>query len=144
MIIDTMFSNNGIDQKYINDIRIGHSLVIVEKTTNSNILDDWQEPREFILRKIDQTTLHNSADFNESYSANVLVGECGTKLIIDDSMGIPMIEGYEVYPNFQSYFYLHGKRVKEVTARVKKEVNYIKRYQSFKKKIIDQNPEKLI
>ena len=139
-----LFENNGIDQNYISNMKPGNKIVIVEKKSKSNILDDWQEPREFTLKIVGETTLHNSADYNETYPAEVLIGECGTELVIDSSMGIPIVDGYDIYLNYQSYFRIHGKIVSNVISRVKKEVKYINMYQSFKKKIVEEKPEKLI
>ena len=144
MDISGLFENNGINQNFINSMKPGNSIIIVEKKTKSNILDDWQEPKEFILNRIEETTLHNSADYNEIYSAEVLIGECGTELVINSSMGIPMVDDYDIYLNFQSYFGIHGKRVSEVTNRLKKEIKYVKSYQAFKKSMIENKPEKLI
>jgi hypothetical protein len=123
----------------------GDTLVIVEKSCNPNeCLYDWNKPFEFILLKQDKILKCNPSDYNDVFEMPVLVGVDGTTLEIDNSFGVPIVDNYDIYLNFQSYFDKIDKSTQEAIKNIKIEAEYIKSYQTFKKKIIQDYPEKLI
>ncbi len=143
--VKNLFENNGITQRFINEMKQGDKIIVVKKNSSQwSRLHDWTEPFEFVLDKRDTKLMHNSADHYETYNVPVLIGEDGTELVVDDGFGIPMVKDYEIYLNYQGYFDKIGESVNEAIRNIKIEAKYIKSYQAFKKKMIQEKPEKLI
>jgi len=139
---NNMFENNGMTSRYMTSLKPGSTFIILKKGMNG--LSSWTEPIEFVIDRIDTIVQHNSADYHETYEATVLINADGLELILEDTFGMPMITGYDIYPNYQAYFGIVGKEVRKNITKIKRSTEYIRGYQAFKNQMIEENPEKLI
>jgi len=134
-----LFENNGISMNFINKLKVGDSLILVP--TNNGLIDS---PFEFIIDEINMVEDHNPSDHFEMYPAKQFVSIEKISIIIDDSLGIPHIDNYDMFKNYKDYFEKYNTIINDKIKKVKREVDMIKAYQTFKKQFISENPEKLI
>jgi len=132
-----------MDVQFFNDLKGGNTLVLHEKLQNHQALE-FCEPFEITIETTKKHDVVSSSDYNEIEEALMITDTDGDQYLVEYSMMIPIIDKYEVYPNWNVYYAIMQKDVDLKTQKQKLLTKFIDDYNVFKLEMYSENPEKMI
>lgn len=138
-----MFLNNTMDVQFFDDLKTGSTLVLHEKQPNNHVLE-FCEPFEITVETTKKHDVVSDYDHNEIEEALMITDTDGDQYLVEYSMMIPIMDKYEVYPNWNVYYSMMQEDVNLKTQKLKLLTKFIDDYTVFKSEMYSENPEKLI
>lgn len=142
------FVDYGIDSMMVRDWKEGDTFIIQEKK-------DIVNPKEIIIKS--KNIILNDADvvcnydddtpkLTRSFSAKtyVIVGECGTEIVILNQCIYPICIEYDLFYDWEKYNTITDEKVSEKSAELIDLKSYLNNYIKFQKWFKESNPEKII